>query len=88
MNSTKPKAYSYIRFSTTDQRKGDSLRRQLELSENYAKEHNLELDKTLKLKDLGLSAFKGEHTSKGALGKFLDLVRRLLQTRMKLSKNN
>ena len=33
-----PKCYSYIRFSTPEQSKGDSLRRQLELSANYAKE--------------------------------------------------
>ena len=38
------KAYSYIRFSSTRQMRGDSLRRQTELSEQYAKEHNLELD--------------------------------------------
>lgn len=68
-----PKCYSYIRFSTPEQSKGDSLRRQLELSERYAKEHGLELDP---MRDLGLSAFKGEHRSKGtALGRFLTLVK-------------
>jgi len=70
----KPKAYSYIRFSTPGQKKGDSLRRQLELSERYAKENDLILDNTLKMNDFGLSAFKGHHTEKGALGKFLELV--------------
>jgi DNA invertase Pin-like site-specific DNA recombinase len=30
----KPKAYSYIRFSTPEQEKGDSLRRQMEGAEN------------------------------------------------------
>jgi|GEM_PF-5511149 len=30
------KAYSYIRFSTPEQLKGDSLRRQKEASEQYA----------------------------------------------------
>jgi len=67
-----PKCYSYIRFSTPEQQKGDSLRRQLKLSENYAKEHGLELDP---MRDLGLSAFKGEHRTKGALGRFLALVK-------------
>jgi hypothetical protein len=42
-----PVAYSYIRFSTPDQIKGDSLRRQTEASSHYAAEHNLTLDETL-----------------------------------------
>ncbi len=66
-----PKCYSYIRFSTPEQLKGDSLRRQLKMSEDYAREHGLELDP---MRDLGLSAFKGVHRSRGALGGFLTLV--------------
>ena len=70
-----PKAYSYIRFSTPEQRKGDSLRRQTEFSERYAAEHGLVLDNSLRLQDLGVSAYSGEHRSgKGALGQFLKLV--------------
>ncbi len=68
------KAYSYIRFSTPDQLKGDSLRRQTEAAESWAKDHGLALDNTLKLQDLGLSAFDGNHRDKGALGAFLKLV--------------
>jgi DNA invertase Pin-like site-specific DNA recombinase len=68
------KAYSYIRFSSSIQHKGDSLRRQTELSEKYAKEHNLDLDWSLNLKDLGISAFDGSNRTKGALGEFLQLV--------------
>ena len=68
------KAYSYIRFSTPDQLKGDSLRRQLEASEKYCKANGLILDTTLNLKDLGLSAFHGEHKTKGALGQFIKLI--------------
>ncbi len=71
---SKPTAYSYIRFSTPEQRKGDSLRRQLELSEKWAREHGLVLDTKLKLRDLGLSAFHGDHRTKGTLGQFLKLV--------------
>jgi len=41
--TVKPIAYSYIRFSTPEQLKGDSLRRQLEKSQNYADEHGLDL---------------------------------------------
>lgn len=68
------KAYSYIRFSSSVQHKGDSLRRQTELSEKYALEHNLDLDWSLNLKDLGVSAFDGSNRTKGALGEFLNLV--------------
>lgn len=69
-----PKAYSYIRFSTPDQIKGDSLRRQVELSEKYAAANNLQLDTTLNLRDLGLSAYDKSNITKGALGQFLRLV--------------
>jgi DNA invertase Pin-like site-specific DNA recombinase len=69
-----PKAYSYIRFSSPEQEKGDSLRRQIQLSEEYCKQNGLILDDTLKLTDKGLSAYKGHHRTKGALGEFLRLV--------------
>lgn len=69
-----PKAYSYIRFSTTDQVKGDSLRRQIELSNNYAAKHNLQIDDSINLRDLGVSAYDKSNITKGALGRFLDLV--------------
>jgi DNA invertase Pin-like site-specific DNA recombinase len=68
------KAYSYIRFSTPEQALGDSLRRQVQLAEEYARKHGLSLDDTTKLTDRGLSAYKGEHRTKGALGEFLGLV--------------
>ncbi len=67
-------AYSYIRFSTTEQLKGDSLRRQTELSENYASKHGLTLDTTLNLRDLGISAYDKSNITKGALGIFLRAV--------------
>lgn len=70
-----PKAYSYIRFSTPEQIKGDSLRRQKELSEKYAVENGLELDTQLNMNDLGISAYDRTNITKGALGKFLDLIR-------------
>ena len=39
----KPKAYSYLRMSTDLQLKGDSRRRQLEASQKYADEFDLDL---------------------------------------------
>ena len=68
------KAYSYLRFSTPEQRKGDSLRRQLEASQRYAEANGLELDDTLSLQDLGVSAFRGHNRSEGALGEFLKAI--------------
>lgn len=68
------KAYSYIRMSTETQLKGDSHRRQLEGSETYARNNELELVDSIDgvpLKDLGVSAFNGKNTQKGALSLFL-----------------
>jgi DNA invertase Pin-like site-specific DNA recombinase len=67
-----PRAISYIRFSTPSQAMGDSLRRQLERTKDYCDRHGLTLDETLR--DEGLSGYKGEHTRRGALGRFLAAV--------------
>ncbi len=69
-----PKAYSYIRFSSAKQEAGDSISRQVRLSEEYAAKHGLELDTELNMRDLGLSAFDRSNLKKGALGHFLRLV--------------
>ncbi|MFN3713676.1 MAG: recombinase family protein [Alcanivoracaceae bacterium] len=70
----KPKAYSYIRFSTPEQAKGDSLRRQLQLSRAYAEKHDLDLDETLRL-DAGVSGFHGANLKpEAALGRFLEEI--------------
>lgn len=65
-----PKAYSYLRFSTPEQSKGDSLRRQTALADEYAKRQGLTLDTELNLRDLGVSAFRGDNAALGALGAF------------------
>ena len=70
------KAYSYIRFSTPQQLKGDSLRRQLEASRAYAEAHDMVLDDSLR--DIGISAFKGKHATEGVLKKFIELVDALI----------
>lgn len=67
-------AYSYIRFSTPEQSRGDSKRRQLERGEQFALENGLLLDKSLCLFDEGESAYKGGHRQAGALGRFLKAV--------------
>lgn len=73
---TESVAYSYIRFSTPEQAKGDSLRRQTELAENYCKRKGWKLDTTLTLRDLGVSAFRGDNALVGNLGEFLKAVKR------------
>lgn len=70
----KNKAYSYIRFSTPEQLKGNSLKRQMEKTEAYCKKNKLALDTSLNLKDLGISAFKGKNAKQGALSAFIQAV--------------
>lgn len=70
----RPKAYSYLRFSTADQAKGDSFRRQTALAVEYASRHQLDLDETLSFRDLGTSAYRSRNATKGALRAFLDAV--------------
>jgi len=68
----KPKAYSYIRMSTPDQLKGDSLRRQLARTREYAERNGLDLIESFD--DIGVSGFRGRNAELGALARFKDLV--------------
>src|ERR1700730_14393636 len=71
-----PIAISYIRFSTSEQRKGDSLRRQTEGTERWCEKNGIPLDRELSCHDGGRSAYHGKHRSdKAALGRFLELVK-------------
>ena len=69
------KAYSYLRFSTPEQQKGDSLRRQTDLATRYAEVNGLDLDETLTFHDLGVSGYRGKNAEEGRLGDFLEAVR-------------
>ncbi len=66
------KSYSYIRFSSTVQEKGNSLERQQELLDNFLKvnpDHQLQ---ELTFHDLGISGYSGSHIEDGgALKDFL-----------------
>jgi hypothetical protein len=64
-------AYSYIRFSSIAQSEGYSLERQSMSAQEYADKEGLALDTTLKLRDLGVSAFRGKNTERGALNEFM-----------------
>jgi DNA invertase Pin-like site-specific DNA recombinase len=71
----KTTCYSYIRFSSPQQAAGDSLRRQTEAAADWCKRNNATLDTSTTFRDLGTSAFKGNHRGEGnALGTFLRLV--------------
>ena len=72
------RAYSYIRFSSDKQAKGDSVRRQIALRDQWLKENgNCFLDENT-IEDFGVSAAKGDNLDprKGNLGKFLTLCRK------------
>jgi DNA invertase Pin-like site-specific DNA recombinase len=66
--------YSYVRFSSKPQEKGDSIRRQREMSESFCQRMGWRINDTLHLADHGKSAYKGEHVSHGTLGKFVAKV--------------
>lgn len=70
--------YSYIRFSSKKQEQGDSVRRQMKLGEAWMASHpEHTLDQSLRLRDLGVSAFRGANLDedKGALGTFIKLAK-------------
>jgi DNA invertase Pin-like site-specific DNA recombinase len=72
-----PLAYSYVRFSTSEQLDGDSLRRQTEAAAEWCQRNSVCLDTSLTLRDLGVSAFRGKHRQnpdRNALAAFLKLV--------------
>lgn len=74
---TMKRAYSYIRFSSDKQAKGDSIRRQEKLRDRWIENNQpIILDDTLK-PDEGVSSTKGDNLDpkKGNLGKFLEKCR-------------
>jgi DNA invertase Pin-like site-specific DNA recombinase len=70
-----PRVYSYVRMSTLRQEWGDSLRRQDETAQAYAKARGWELLEEDQLRDIGLSAYTGKHIEGGALGRFRAAIR-------------
>lgn len=71
-------AYSYLRFSSPEQARGDSIRRQTENRDAWLTRSGAILDTSLSLRDEGVSAFTGAHRQnpdRNALAAFLELVR-------------
>lgn len=67
-----PTAYSYLRFSTPEQRKGSSLDRQIEGTQKLASAKGWNLDLTFSRLDLGKSAFKGDRAGLQAFLKAIE----------------
>lgn len=63
------KAFSYIRFSSPEQARGDSFRRQSEQAEKWAGENGYQIAKTWR--DLGVSSYRGANVKKGQFAEFL-----------------
>ena len=66
-------AYSYLRFSSSEQSSGDSYRRQSSLIESFVSKHNLDLQSE-RFEDLGVSGYTGDNFTHGALGRFISMV--------------
>ncbi|MFL9864152.1 recombinase family protein [Paraburkholderia fungorum] len=71
----RPLAYSYVRFSTAQQAMGDSLRRQVEMTERYCEKKGLNLARASAYRDLGVSAFRKKNIETGKLAEFIDAVK-------------
>src|SRR5262249_25263193 len=68
-------AYSYLRFSSPEQAKGDSIRRQEALRDAWLAKTGAVLDTNLSLRDEGVSAYTGAHRKnpdRHALAAFLE----------------
>jgi DNA invertase Pin-like site-specific DNA recombinase len=62
-------AFSYIRFSSPEQAKGDSFRRQSEKAKQWAKDNGYTIAKSWA--DLGVSGYRGRNAKAGNFGEFL-----------------
>jgi len=63
------KAISYLRYSSKEQEKGGSKKRQTEWAEEYCEANNLTLVDSYK--DLGISGWKGKHAKGGKLAQLI-----------------
>jgi DNA invertase Pin-like site-specific DNA recombinase len=67
-------AYSYTRFSSTKQKKGDSIRRQIQAAKEWCQNNGYTLSDD-QFRDAGKSAFKGKNLEgEGDLKRFLSLI--------------
>ena len=69
-----PMIYSYTRFSSEKQRHGDSVRRQVEAVEEWAKRSGGGLRLDTSLRDEGVPGYMGRNAKVGALARFLKAI--------------
>lgn len=69
----KPVAYSYIRWSSDQQKEGDSLNRQTKAARDWAERNGYVLSE-MTFRDSGVSAFKGRNVEAGDLALFLKAI--------------
>jgi DNA invertase Pin-like site-specific DNA recombinase len=62
-------AFSYIRFSSPEQARGDSFRRQSEKAAEWATRHGFTIVRSWS--DLGVSSYRGRNARSGSFGEFL-----------------
>src|SRR5262245_23023984 len=67
------RAFSYARFSHSEQKDGRSLARQLEMAKRYCEAHGLTLDERT-FADLGVSGRHGANATHGELAEFLEMI--------------
>lgn len=72
-NGGKPLAFSYRRFSSAQQKDGNSIKRQNDAAQAWCDANGYELSSS-NFEDLGVSAFKGANAEVGALRGFLEAV--------------
>lgn len=66
VNEGKPLAFSYRRFSSAQQKDGNSIKRQTDAAQAWCDANGYELSSS-NFEDLGVSAFKGANAEVGAL---------------------
>lgn len=69
-----PTAFSYVRFSSDQQRHGASLERQRDMVAAWLRENPDHTLSDLRFEDLGVSGFKGDHLE-NAFGRLLAAVK-------------
>ena len=75
MDASLVKVFSYRRFSSGRQAHGHSMERQIESARRWCRENGYTLDEKLALADLGVSAYKGDNVSRGALSGFIAAIK-------------
>lgn len=66
---------SYLRFSHPSQKVGDSIRRQLTRTDDWANRRGLRIADANRFRDEGVSAFRGRHKATGVLASILKVVK-------------